>query len=107
MDCHLNQVTVACPKWQTSVLNGKSTFLSCFPTNVDEIWSNDGPWEDLGPHQILSSFVGKQPRKMDLPFRTDICRLGQATVMKNFSILGHLAFPPFLQLIMPCNPLLF
>ena len=72
--------TVAYPKRQTSVLNGKSTFLHCFPTNVDEIRSEDGPWEDLGTHQILSSLVGKQPRKVDLPFRTDVCRLGQATV---------------------------
>ena len=37
-----NPFTVACPKRQTSVLNGKSTFLSCFPTNLDDIWSDDG-----------------------------------------------------------------
>ena len=34
----------------------------------------------LGTHQNLSSLVGKQPRKVDLPFRTDVCRLGQSTV---------------------------
>ena len=43
-------VTVACTKLQKSVLNGKSTFVGCFPINVDEIQSNDGPWEDLGTH---------------------------------------------------------
>ena len=42
--------TVACLKLQTLVLNGKSTFVSCFPINVDEIRSNDGPCEDLGTH---------------------------------------------------------
>ena len=42
------------------VLNGKSTFLCCFPTNVNEIRSDDGPWEDLDTHQILSRLVGKQ-----------------------------------------------
>ena len=41
--------TVACLKLQTSVQNGKSIFVSCFPINVDEIRSNDWPWEDLGP----------------------------------------------------------
>ena len=62
--------TVACPKRQTSVLNGKYTFLSCFPTKIDEIWNDDGPWEDLCTHKISSSLVGKQLRKVDLPFRT-------------------------------------
>ena len=50
--------TVACPKRQTSVLNGKSPFLSCFPTKLDDIWSDDGPWEDLYARPILSSLVG-------------------------------------------------
>ena len=40
--------TVACAKLQKSVLNVKSTFVGCFPINVDEIQSNYGPWEDLG-----------------------------------------------------------
>ena len=39
---------VACPELQMSFLNSKSTFVNCFPINVDEIRSNDGPWEDLG-----------------------------------------------------------
>ena len=42
--------TVACLKLQTSVLNGKSTFVSCFLIIVDGIQSNDGPWKDLGTH---------------------------------------------------------
>ena len=66
------RTTVACPKRQTSVLNGKSTVLSRFPPNLDEIWSDHVPWEDLGTHQILSSLVGKKPRKVDLPFRTAV-----------------------------------
>ena len=86
--------TVACPKRQTTVLNGKSIFLCCFPTNVDEIRSDDGPWEDLGTRQILSSLVGKQPRKVDLPFRTDVCRLGQATVPMERGYL-YLSFDTF------------
>ena len=51
------------------VLNGKSTFLSCVPTNVDEIRSDDEPWEYIGIHKILL-LLGKLPRKVDLPFRT-------------------------------------
>ena len=69
--------TVACPKWQTSVLKGKFTFLSSLSilTNIDEIRSDDGAWKDLGACQTLSSLVEKQPRKVDLPFMTDICHL--------------------------------
>ena len=44
--------------------NGKSTFLCWFPTNVDEVRGDDGPWEDLGTYQSLLSLVGKQPRKV-------------------------------------------
>ena len=44
----------------------------------------DGPWEDLSIHQILSSRFGKRPRKVDVPFRTDVCHLGQATVVLPF-----------------------
>ena len=55
-----------------NVLNGKSTFLGRFPTKIDEIHSEDGPLEDLYTHQISSSLVGEQPRKVDFPFRTDI-----------------------------------
>jgi len=68
------------------------TFLCCFPTNVDEIRSDAGPCEDLGTHQFLSSLVGKQPRKLDLPFRTDVCRLGQATVVRDTSGLSFFAW---------------
>ena len=70
------------------------TFLCCFPTNVDEIRSDDGPWEDLGTRQILSSLVGKQPRKVDLLFRTDVCRFGQATVPMERGYL-YLSFDTF------------
>ena len=58
------------------VLNGKSTFLICFQTNVDEIRSDDYPWEDLGTHQISSSLVGKLGNSLE----KWICRLGQAKV---------------------------
>ena len=72
--------TVACPKRQMSVLNGKSTFLGCFPPKIDKIWCvlrfSQGP----SSHRTSSTLVGKQQRKVDLPFRTDICHLGQATV---------------------------
>ena len=34
------------------------------------IWSNDVQWEELYTHKILSSFCCKQPRKVDLPFKT-------------------------------------
>ena len=34
----------------------------------------------LRSRKKISSLVGKQPRKVHLPFRTDVCRLGQATV---------------------------
>ena len=37
--------TVQCPKRQMSVLNGKSIFFSCFPTNRYEILSDDRLWE--------------------------------------------------------------
>ena len=75
--------TVACPKRQTSVLNSKSTFLGCFPTKLDKIWRV--PRSSQGPSslRISSTLVGKQQRKMDLLFRTDVCRLGQATVPYN------------------------
>ena len=35
------------PKWQTSFLNGKATFLICFPTNINDVWGIDGLKEDL------------------------------------------------------------
>ena len=45
-------VTVSCPKRQTSIQNGKSTFLSCLLTNVDKIRNDDWPWEDLLPTNV-------------------------------------------------------
>jgi len=37
------------------------------------------------PHRFfVSSLVGKQPRKVDLPFRMDVCHLGQATVCSSW-----------------------
>ena len=78
--------TVACPKRQTSFQNGKSTFLSSFSTNVDEIWSEDVPWDDICIHKILSNLVCQQLRKVDLHFGTDVCRLGQATVQFYLSV---------------------
>ena len=58
------------------VLNGKSTLISCFSTNVNEIWRDDGgPREDLCTHKVLTYLVGKQLRKVDLAFRTDVWRL--------------------------------
>ena len=43
--------------------------------------------------RISSTLVGKQLRKVDLPFRTDVCRLGQATVNGFFplSTLYHVS----------------
>ena len=71
------------------VLNGKANvrlkqqihFSQLFPipTNVDEIGSDDGPWEDLDTHQILTRLLGKQ-QKVDLPFKADVSRLEQAAV---------------------------
>ena len=49
------------------------------PTNVDEIGSDDGPWEDLDTNQILTRLLGKQ-LKVDLPYRADVSRLEQAAV---------------------------
>ena len=36
---------------------------------------------EIFPHRFfVSRLVGKQPRKVDLPFMMDLCQLGQATV---------------------------
>ena len=65
---------------QLPVLNSKFTFLSFFQTNLDKIWNDDGAGEYLCTHKIVSGLVGKQPRKVDAPFRTETCCLGQVTV---------------------------
>ena len=63
--------TVACPKRQTSVLNGKSSFLSCFPTNVDEICRDDRSRRDLTPTKFHQVWL--ENSQVDLPFRTTLC----------------------------------
>ena len=35
-------------------------------------------------NKIFSTVADREPRKVDLPFRTDVCRLGQATVLLLF-----------------------
>ena len=58
-------------------------------------FSDDGPWEDPGTRQYFSSLVGKQPRKVYLPFRKDVFRLGQLTVyflVKPCPLLPYLQF---------------
>ena len=49
---------VACPK---------STFLSSFPSNVDEIWSDYVPYKDLCTHKISTRLACLQPSIVDLP----------------------------------------
>ena len=58
----------------TSVLNNKSTFLNCYPTNVDLIQSDYEPWENKGNGRKAPNFVmfGWEPADKKL-----ICCLGR------------------------------
>ena len=66
----LSTSTVACPKRQTTVLNGKSTFLGCFPSKLDTILCRQKSSQGLSSLQISPSLFGKELREVDLPFRT-------------------------------------
>ena len=52
------------------VLNGKSTFLGCLPTKLNQIGRAQRFYHGLSSFKILSCGSWK----VDLPFRTDVCR---------------------------------